>query len=178
MCHSPQPPYHLHLQFFRFVCFSDFLINGEALHLTGLCLIWFGVTIFRLGPILPCSCNFQTVQCQGSCSSSSHYSEGCWMSCLLRKQLNHLLVVLVSILACLWFLSILGVASSPYCNLKHFNCYMHIPSFKLSTIRHVWQLIQHSDYAFSIDLQDAYLCIPIVKHHHHFLQFCLVQCAL
>ena len=41
----------------------------------------------------------------------------------------------------------------------------------MPTIQHVWQLHQHSDYAFSIDLQDAYLHIPIVKHHHHFLQF-------
>ena len=48
---------------------------------------------------------------------------------------------------------------------------MHMPSFKMLTIRHVWQLIQHGDYAFSIDLQDAYLHIPIVKHHHHFLWF-------
>ena len=59
----------------------------------------------------------------------------------------------------------------PILNLKHFNCYMHVPSFKMPTIRHVWQLFQHDDYAFSIDLQDAYLHIPIVKHHHHFLQF-------
>ena len=43
----------------------------------------------------------------------------------------------------------------PILNLKHFNHYMHIPSFKNPTIRHVWQLIQHGDYAFSIDLQDA-----------------------
>ena len=41
----------------------------------------------------------------------------------------------------------------------------------MPTIRYVWQLIQHGDYAFSIDLQDAYLHIPIVKHHYHFLQF-------
>ena len=39
------------------------------------------------------------------------------------------------------------------------------------TLNHVWQLIQHDDYAFSIDLQDAYLHTPIVKHHHHFLHF-------
>ena len=38
------------------------------------------------------------------------------------------------------------------------------------TIHHIWQLTQHGDYAFSIDLQDAYLYIPNVKHHHHFLQ--------
>ena len=54
-------------------------------------------------------------------------------------------------------------------NLKQFNHYLHIPSFMMSTIQHVQQLIQHSDYAFSIDLWDAYLYIPIVKHHHCFL---------
>ena len=57
----------------------------------------------------------------------------------------------------------------PILNLKHFNHYMHVSSFKRPTIRHVWQLIQHGDYAFSIDLQDPYLHIPIVKHHCHFL---------
>ena len=59
----------------------------------------------------------------------------------------------------------------PIPNLKHFNCYMHIPSFKMPTLRHVWQLIQHGDYAFCIDLQDVYLHIPIVKHHCCFLHF-------
>ena len=57
----------------------------------------------------------------------------------------------------------------PILNLKHFNHYMYIPSFKMPTLKHVQQLIQHGDYAFSIDLQDAYLHIPIVRHHHHFL---------
>ena len=41
----------------------------------------------------------------------------------------------------------------------------------MPTIRHVWQLIQHDDFAFSIDLHNAYLHIPIVKYHHHFLWF-------
>ena len=59
----------------------------------------------------------------------------------------------------------------PILNLKCFNCYMHIPSFKMPTLKHVWQLIQHGYYAFSIDLQDAYLHIPVVKHHHNFLCF-------
>ena len=39
----------------------------------------------------------------------------------------------------------------------------------MATLKHVWQLIQHDDYAFSTDLQDAYLNVPIVKHHRHFL---------
>ena len=59
----------------------------------------------------------------------------------------------------------------PIPNLMHFNCYMYVPSFKMPTVSHVQQLIQHGEYAFSIDLQDAYLHIPIVKHHHCFLQF-------
>ena len=42
----------------------------------------------------------------------------------------------------------------PILNLKQFNHYLHIPSFKMPTKRHVWQLIQHGDYALSIDLQD------------------------
>ena len=48
---------------------------------------------------------------------------------------------------------------------------MHILSFKIPTLRHVQQLIQHGDYAFSNDLQDAYLHIPFVEHHCHFLHF-------
>ena len=59
----------------------------------------------------------------------------------------------------------------PIPNLKCFNHYMYIPSFKMAILKHVWQLIQHGNYAFSIDLQDAYLHVPIVKHHHHFLHF-------
>ena len=59
----------------------------------------------------------------------------------------------------------------PILNLKRFNRYMHIPSFKMPTLKTVRQLIQQGDYAFSIDLQDAYLHVPIVKHHHQFLRF-------
>ena len=59
----------------------------------------------------------------------------------------------------------------PILNLKRFNHFMHIPSFKMATLKHVWQLIQQGDFAFSIDLQDAYLHVPIVKHHCHFLHF-------
>ena len=59
----------------------------------------------------------------------------------------------------------------PILSLMWFNHYLHIPYFKMPTIRHVLQLIQHGDHAFTIDLQDACLHIPIVKHHHCFLQF-------
>ena len=33
----------------------------------------------------------------------------------------------------------------------------------MPTIRQVWQLIQHGDYALSIDIKDDYLHIPVVK---------------
>ena len=48
---------------------------------------------------------------------------------------------------------------------------MHIPSFKMPTPKNIQQLIQQCDFAFSIDLQDAYLHVPIVKHHRRFLHF-------
>ena len=57
----------------------------------------------------------------------------------------------------------------PILNLKQINCYMHIPTFKMLTIRHVWQLTQCGDYAFSIDFKDAYLHILVGKHDCHFL---------
>ena len=115
MCQSPQllqPPPHVHLQLFRLVCFSNVLINEEALHPTGLCLIWFRITIFSLGPVLPCSMT------SGNLMSRQQQLiillfRGRLMRFWLRVQLNPLLVVLVSILACLWCLSILGT-SNPY----------------------------------------------------------------
>ena len=169
MCHGPQPHHHLHLQFFQVGMLFKFLINGETLHLTGFCLLWFKVTIFSFGPILPWSIT------SGSLTSRQlpliiQLFRRRWMSCLLREWLNHLadgagfyssMFVVPKHTGGLW----------PIPNLKHFNCYMHVPSFMMPTIRHVWQLIQCGDYAFSIDLQDAYLHIAIVKHHHHSLQF-------
>ena len=46
---------------------------------------------------------------------------------------------------------------------------MHIPTFRMATIRQVWQLIQQCDYDFPVDLKDAHLYILIIKCHHHFL---------
>ena len=56
----------------------------------------------------------------------------------------------------------------PIINLKQFNYHMHIPTFKMQTIKLVQKLIQQSDFAFFIDLMDVYLHILIVKHHHWF----------
>ena len=51
--------------------------------------------------------------------------------------------------------------------LKHFKCYRYMPTYKMPTIKQVQQLIQQGDFVLCIDLRDAYLHIPIVKHHHH-----------
>ena len=59
----------------------------------------------------------------------------------------------------------------PILSLKQFKCYMYTPTFKMPTIKQVWQLIQQGHYAFPIDPMDAYLHITIVKHHHHFCDF-------
>ena len=66
----------------------------------------------------------------------------------------------------------------PILNLKHFNCFMHIPTFKMPTLKNIWQLIQQGDFAFSIHLHDAYLHDSIVKHRHHFLCFFGVICLI
>ena len=54
-------------------------------------------------------------------------------------------------------------------SLMQFSCYMHIPTFKIPTIRQMWHIIQQDDYAYSFELKDTSLYIPIVKHHHIFL---------
>ena len=61
----------------------------------------------------------------------------------------------------------------PILNLKQSICCLHIPSFKMPTIGNVWPSIQHGDYAFCIDLQNAFLHIPIVRHYCDFFMICL-----
>ena len=89
-----------------------FLINGEALHPTGLCLIWFRVTIFSLGPVIPCSMTSGDLMSRWWQLIILLF-RGRLMSFLLREQLNPLLVAFISILVCLWCLCIPG-APNPY----------------------------------------------------------------
>ena len=114
----------------------------------GLCLIWFGTTIFSLRSHPPLFHNFQHFNFKVPAGGAGFYSS----VFVVPKHTGGL---------------------HPILNLEHFNCFMHIPSFKMPTLKTVRQLIQHGDYAFSIDLQDAYLHVPIVKHHRQFLHFVL-----
>ena len=48
-------------------------------------------------------------------------------------------------------------------NVTEFNCYMHIPTSKMPTIKQVWQLIKQGDYTFSIGLKDAFILILLLR---------------
>ena len=125
MCHSPLHPHYLHLQFFRLVCFSNFSINGEALHLTGLCLIWFGITIFSLGSPL----FFKFLQFNVKAAAAHHP--------IIQKEVDELLAkgaVEPSSSGAGFYSSMLVVPKHTgglqlILNLSHFNHFMHIPSF-------------------------------------------------
>ena len=54
----------------------------------------------------------------------------------------------------------------PILNFTQFYHFMHIPIFKMPTVRQVWQFIQQGDYAFLL-IRDAYLHVPIVIHYHY-----------
>ena len=169
MCPGPQPPHHFHLQFFqvgmlfrffdqwRSIASNSFVLNMVQGHYLQL----------QSHPLL--LCNFWQFNVK---VATTHHP-------IIWKELDELLakgVIKPSSGGAGFYSSMFVIPKCtgglwPILNLKHFNCYMHVPSFKMPTIRHVWQLIQHGDYTFSIDLQDAYLHIPIIKHHHHFLQF-------
>ena len=167
MCHGPQPTQHLYLQFFRLVCLSNFFDQWRSITCNRFVINMVGGHHLQLWFHSPLFCNFQQFNIK---VATAHHS-------ILQKEVDELLAkgaIEPSSGGAGVFSSVFVVPKCtgglwPILNLKHFNHYMHIPSFKMPTIRHVQQLIQHGDYAFSIDLQDAYLHIPIAKHHHHFL---------
>ena len=51
----------------------------------------------------------------------------------------------------------------PYNNLKKLVA-IYTPAYMMSTIKQVWQLIHQAD-SCSVNLNDTYLLVPIVKHH-------------
>ena len=83
--------------------------------------------------------------------------------------LPHWLLVLVFSQMFLLFLSVVVVYTvQPILNLKWFNSYMHIhvPSLRCLLSDRCCQLFIKAIMLFSLDLKDAYLHIPIVKHHY------------
>ena len=141
MCYSPQPHHHLLLLLCRLNTSPSFRSMEEE---------YFQQGCDQYGLGSPSASSSMLRQLQFIMPLSRRKK----MNCLLRELENHLPVVVVSIPMCLLFLSILTV--HPILYLKQLNHYIHIHSFKMPTIRHVRQLIQCSDHAFSTDLEDAY----------------------
>ena len=59
----------------------------------------------------------------------------------------------------------------PILNLKELNTHLICPHFKMETFRSIRRAMKTGDWAFTIDLKDAYFHIPIHPVHRKFLRF-------
>jgi hypothetical protein len=60
-------------------------------------------------------------------------------------------------------------------NLKPLNQYIKYKRFRMESLRSIISQLKQGQLAFSIDLKDAYLHVPVRKAHHHYLRFALNQ---
>ena len=61
----------------------------------------------------------------------------------------------------------------PVIDLKSLNAHIHTPHFRMFTTKSVLSFVQRGDYAFKIDLQDAYFHVPIHPSSRKYLRFAL-----
>ena len=59
----------------------------------------------------------------------------------------------------------------PVIDLKSLNAHIHAPHFRMFTTNSVLSSVQRGDYAFKIDLQDAYFHVPIHPSSRKYLRF-------
>ena len=59
----------------------------------------------------------------------------------------------------------------PVIDLKNLNAHIHAPHFRMFTTCSVLSSFQKGDYAFKIDLQDAYFHVPIHPSSRKYLRF-------
>ena len=59
----------------------------------------------------------------------------------------------------------------PVIDLKNLNAHIHAPHFRMFTTNSVLSSIRKGDYAFKIDLQDAYFHVPIHPSSRKYLRF-------
>ena len=59
----------------------------------------------------------------------------------------------------------------PVINLKYLNEFIQYDHFKQETFSTVLDLLQKGDYMTSIDLQDAYIAVPVQKDSQKYLKF-------
>ncbi|KAJ8917626.1 hypothetical protein NQ315_000109 [Exocentrus adspersus] len=98
----------------------------------------------------------------------------------MQAEINHLLQ-LDAVRVCKahpdQFLSNIFLASKPngkkrfILNLKSLNIHIYAPHFKMEDARTASKLIQHGNYAATIDLKDAYYLVPIHKDDRKYLRF-------
>ena len=60
----------------------------------------------------------------------------------------------------------------PIINLKRLNSYLEIPHFKMESIRSLRDVVLPGDYMVKLDLQDAYLTVPMHRSVCKYLRFC------
>jgi len=56
-------------------------------------------------------------------------------------------------------------------NLKPLNVHIRYEHFKMESMTQLTSIVRSDDWMISIDLKDAYLCIPMHPHHHRYLRF-------
>lgn len=61
----------------------------------------------------------------------------------------------------------------PVINLRPLNQYLKKQHFKMDTMTKVLNLVKKGDWACSLDLQDAYLHVPIFPKHRKYLRFAI-----
>ena len=59
----------------------------------------------------------------------------------------------------------------PVIDLKNLNAHIHAPHFRMFTTSSVLSSVEKGDYAFKIDLQDAYYHVPIHQSSRKYLRF-------
>ena len=168
-CCSPQPPQHLHLQFFRLVCFSIFLDQ------------WRSITSNRFVFNMVWGHHLQLRYCYPLFSNFWQFNVKVIVAHqpIIQKEVDELLaegVIEPSSDGAGFYCSMFVVPKHtgglwPILNLKHFNCYMHVLLDMSGSLFSMVIMLSPVTYRMLI-------YIPVIKHHHHFLQFFLAQCTL
>ena len=60
----------------------------------------------------------------------------------------------------------------PIINLKRLNSFLEIPHFKMESIKSLKDVVLPGDYMVKLDLQDAYLTVPMHRSVCKYLRFC------
>ena len=60
----------------------------------------------------------------------------------------------------------------PIINIKHLNSFLEIPHFKMESIKRLKDVVLPGDYMVKLDLQDAYLTVPMYRSVCKYLHFC------